>query len=294
MKTFRMHVPLALAAALVGLAPVLAEGGALPHEALHAQNPLVARFKGVYPSRTHVSIGDASRQFTVTNTGPAFQVSEGLYGAPYLVIEADTARVNEVYELVKSGMPGEGLPRLDMAGKIREVSSPPANPAPEPDQPGPGPKLTPRCQAFADLVKLNGDYLGFMGKAGKAKEKKKKAAVLYWGLRAKIALLFKDKKTKKVCGALMAELGKDLDEGKLELTPGGWWSSFVDSFAFYELIRHPNVSGYLGAIQECKQRLQGVLTYHKTLPQSPALATRSEILAARLAIIEKMLEINDL
>ncbi len=268
------------------------EDTAAHFHAIHSQNPLIARFKGFYPSRVHLTI-EGSEPMTLLNDGPQFQVASGLYGKAYLVIETTREAVEEVYEMVKGGGPAEGMPRVEMAAKVRDITALSLEPPAEPDRPGPGPQPRKLEKGMIGIVDSTKDLLTFMGKAGEAKAKGKKLPMVYFGLRAKLAMMGQGKKQEKLTEALIAELGADLDEGRLPLQSGKVWSTFVDVFSFFMMTREPGASGFSGVLTPLKERIQGLLNYHKTLPPGPPLATRNEILENRLALVQKMLDVND-
>lgn len=304
-KTFGL---LALAASLVAMparaqdrvvrpaaeaaAHILSDGGPLHHHALHQLNPLIERFKAFYPSRAHIIIDD--QEFTVLNVGRSFQVAEGLYGKSWITIETEAEMVEEIYSKVSGGMPGEGLPRIEIASLMREITAVSFDLPEGKDEAGPGPKPSKLEAPLFKLAKLTRTFLDQMAKASKAKADGKKLGMLYWGLLSKITGKRQEKLQKKMVGALLKELGRDLDEGRVELTPGGVWSSFVNAFSFLMLRRDTGGSGFIPVLQPLRERLKGLLQYHKTLEGEHGIPTRDEILQKRLELIEASQTLLDL
>lgn len=294
-------VALGLAAlALVATAPaqeprprVLADNGPAHHHALHSQNPILAGYKGLYPRRVHLTVEDTGEEFTIMNEGPRFEVAAGHYGTANLLIEMPNEQIQAVYEMVKSGSMPEGVPRIEMAMLVKEYTQVsfelPQSKDPEPSGPGPRPPKAAKLPLHYFAVKMHG--VDMMAKAGKAQGEGRKLATLYYGLRGKLAVSKGNKLAEKTARTLFHELGRDLDEGQLELTPGGYWSVFVDVNCFYNMVRGEQDFGPI--LEMLEQRIKGLLNYHKTLPPSDHLATRQEILEDRLATVEKLVELLD-
>ncbi len=273
---------------------ILSDGGPLHHHALHAQNPILARYKGLYPRIVSLKVDDTDQEFTILNEGPSFQVAEGSYGDPNLLIEIETAEIEKVYEAVQSGSMSEGIPRIEMAMILAEYTQESSSNPPSADKKpnGPGPKLSKRESFLVDFIKVKDKGIKFMGKAGAAKAAGKKLGTLYYGLISKLAFKKADKLSEKTAKYLISEMARDLESGSMGLTPGAWWSKFVDLSCFYAMIRSPQ--NFAGTCEILKDKIKGLLMYHKTLPASGDLATRSEILEDRLAIVEKLLELADI
>lgn len=272
---------------------ILEDGGPSHHHALHAQNPILARYKGLYPRRVLLTVEDTGAQYTILNEGPRFEVAEGAYGTANLLITMESAAIEQVYEMVKTGSMPEGQPRIDMAKLVREFSEASVElpQFQDPNPSGPGPALDKFSAFLANAMDTKVKGLDFMAKAGAAKAAGKKLATLYFGLRSKLLLKKADKLSEKGAGILIKELGKDLAEGRMDITPGGTWSVFVDLNCFYGMVRSQQHFGPM--CESLVQRLQGLLVYHKTLPPTPELATRSEIIAARLELVKQLLELID-
>jgi hypothetical protein len=277
-----------------GTTPRVLQDQGAHHHALHSQNPFVARYKGLYPRRLHLTLEESDTHFTILNEGKEFQVLDGHYGVPNLLITIPEEDVERVYEMVKSGSMDEGLPRIEMAMVVKEYSEASLDlpQTEDPKKPGKGPKLRRFERFLAKFIKTKNKGVKFMGQAGEAKAKKKKLAVLYYGLISKLAFKKADKMMNKTSGKLMKELGRDLDRGKKELTPRGIWSTFIDMHCFYNMVQSPQHFGDVCA--EMVKRLQGLLVYHKTLPQTDDLAARTGIIQNRLELIEKLIELSDL
>lgn len=263
------------------------------HHAVHVQNPLVARYKALYPRRVHLTLEESDRKFTILNEGKDFQVLEGHYGVPNLLMTMPEEEVEKVYGMVQGGNMPEGIPRIEMAMVVKEFSevsldNPQVN---DPEKSGPGPKLNKFEGFLSDFIKTKNKGVKFMGLAGTAKAAGKKLPTLYYGLISKLAFKKADKMMEKTAARLLKELGRDLEEGQQGLTPGGSWSTFVDMHCFYNLIQSPQNFGDVCAA--LVDRIQGVLVYHKTLPQNPDLERRTAILEDRLAIVEKLIALND-
>lgn len=276
-----------------GVPQVLADGGTSHHHALHTQNPIFQRYKGFYPRRVHITLEDSDGKFTVLNETKEFQVLEGHYGVPNLLVTMPDEDVEKVYEMVRSGSMPEGIPRVEMAMLVKEYSetsldNPQSN---DPKKPGKGPKLRKFERFLGKFIAAKNKGVKFMGKAGEAQANKKTLPKLYYGLISKLAFKSADKMMKKTAAKLMKELGRDLEDGKMALTPKGYWSTFVDMHCFFNMVQSPQHFGDVCA--EMVQRIQGVLVYHKTLPQTEDLATRTQILEDRLALVEKLVELAD-
>lgn len=272
---------------------ILSDNGPAHHHALHSQNPILARYKGLYPRRVHLTVDDTGEQYTILNEGPRFEVAAGHYGTPNLILEMPNEEIQAVYEMVRAGAMPEGVPRVEMAIKVKEFTQLsfdlPQDKDPNPS--GPGPRLSKEAELLVHFYETRLKGIEYMAKAGEAQGAGKKLPMIYFGLLGKLAVSKGNKLGEKIARRLFSELGRDLDQGQLAISPGGPWSTFVDVNCFYNMVRGTQDFGTVLGMLE--QRIKGLLNYHKTLPPSDNLATRQEILEDRLALVEKLKELLD-
>lgn len=298
-KTFRpcSFLAASLALGLVGQAlaaepqmKVLEEGGPTYVHAIHSQNPLVQAFKSAYPRRVHLTVEDTEEQFTLLNEGPRFEIAQGHYGTPNMSYVFPKEELENIYKMVSSGELPPGKAKVDMVILMREFTElnlrlpPHMDKAPK----GPGPAFSKGQGFFMKLMAKKYSSFEHMTKASEYKEKGSKVKYLYHGLLMKIGFKAVDKMKAKAVGALMRELGRDLEANQTSIQKGGAWDSFIDVLCFYALVKSPQHMG--DVLSDLQKRVKSLSLYHGNLPPNQTVEGRKAFLESRLELLDSLVE----